>query len=258
MVSLVGLFAPLPTPFTDDGSTISEVRLARAIRWMNHRGVEGFVVASETGQSTSLSLSERKMLLEIAMRESQGRPVISNVTTFSTQASLDLAQSAHRHGVRAVIVAPPPFALLSDNELFYHYNAICQHSGTNVIAVDPQGTFTPALMSKLSTIPMLYHANPILGHCGFYTGGTHSDSFALSEMIVSPIAAFAPWLLSPKISPFTLDAELIAAGTRRVVSEALELHGLEVGPLRGPYLSLNQGLTDKLRDFLQQFQKQVA
>ncbi len=258
MLSLVGLFAPLPTPLTDDGSTISEVRLARTIRWLTQQGIAGFIVGTETGQSTSLSLSERKLLLEIAMREAQGRPVLSNVTAFSTTAALDLAQSAHRHGVRAVVLAPPPFAVLTEAELYHHYSTIAQHAGTHVIAIDPQGVFTPALIQRLENLPMFVQAQPIQGHCCIYPTGTHTDSFSFGDMVVSPMAAIAPWLLTPHMANCTLQPELAATGSRRLVSAALELHGIEVGPLRGPYLSLNTALTDLLRTFLEQSRSQAA
>src|SRR5690348_16428840 len=98
MVNLAGTFVPLVTPFTDDGATLSEVRIARLVRHFAGQGVAGFVVCTDTGEFTTLSFAERKSMLETTLRESQGAlPVLTNVSTLSTSASLDLTQHAARH-----------------------------------------------------------------------------------------------------------------------------------------------------------------
>ena len=66
MLELAGRFVPLVTPFTDDGSTLSEVRLARLVRFYLDRSVEGLALATETGEFGTLSQDERKQLLEWA------------------------------------------------------------------------------------------------------------------------------------------------------------------------------------------------
>src|SRR5689334_12427820 len=98
---LRGSFAPLVTPFTDEGSSISEIRIARLIRALREKGVEGFALATETGEFSSLTLAERKNLVEIAMRETQqSMPLIVHVTASATSSVLDLAQHAERHGAK--------------------------------------------------------------------------------------------------------------------------------------------------------------
>ena len=109
MEGIAGLFAPVVTPFTDDGSTVSDVRLSRQVRYLIDRGIAGFVTTSDTGEFLATSFAERKEVLEIVIREAHGRPVLAHVSTMSTSSSLDLAQHAARHGARAAVLMPPYF-----------------------------------------------------------------------------------------------------------------------------------------------------
>lgn len=116
MVGQHPILVPLPTPFTDDGTQASEVRFARAMRWHMDRGANGFLVGSEAGEWWSLSLAERKTAVEWAVREARGLPVYVHCTAWTTAASLDLAQSAQRHGANGVIFTVPPYPALSEKE----------------------------------------------------------------------------------------------------------------------------------------------
>lgn len=117
MVGQRPILVPLPTPFTDDGVQSSEVRFARAVRWHVERGADGFLVGAEAGEWWSLSLSERKVLVEWAVREARGLPVYVHCTSWTTAATLDLAQSAQRHGATGLLFSPPPFPLLTPEEV---------------------------------------------------------------------------------------------------------------------------------------------
>src|SRR5262245_29997013 len=124
MEGLHGLFAPIVTPFTDDGATVSEVRLARLIQHLLGKDISGLVTCTETGEFLSLSSSERKSMLELTLRESQGKPVLTHVSTMSTSSSLDLAQHAGRHGARAAILMPPYYGKYSDAEMLKYFEVV--------------------------------------------------------------------------------------------------------------------------------------
>ena len=58
VVDLPKLLVPLVTPFTDDASSVSEVRLARLVKHLGGQGVEGFVINSDVGEFTAMSFGE--------------------------------------------------------------------------------------------------------------------------------------------------------------------------------------------------------
>ena len=72
MANVKGNFTPLTTAFTDDGRTLSEVRMARQVKFWMERGVTGFYLGGETGEFLTVVTSERKTALEIVQRECHG------------------------------------------------------------------------------------------------------------------------------------------------------------------------------------------
>ncbi|MCC7435067.1 MAG: dihydrodipicolinate synthase family protein [Methanoregulaceae archaeon] len=249
MRNLVGLFAPLPTPFTDDTSSISEVRLGRLIRHFLDEGVQGFVVGSTVGEFSTLSLAERKHMLELTVRMAEGHPVIVHATCFATSLTLDLAQHAARSGANLLIVSPPPFGEFTDDEVYQFIAFVAHHASLPVAVVDPTRRITAALRERLDALPTVMQTASVSGIAAFYPEGTHSDQFALNEARISPIVTLAPWRLYPDALAHWLPEPLRHAGSARVVKAALELQGFECGPLRGPLASLQDSLRGALTDF---------
>lgn len=239
MEGLSGLFAPLVTPFTDDGAAVSEVRLARLMRHLIERGIAGFAVATDTGEFVSLSLSERKSLLEIVMRESGGRPVVVNVSTMSTSASLDLAQHASRHGARAAILMPPYFGRYSSEEVFRFFETTAHFGNIAIIAVDPQGRIDEVLAVRLSAIPGVLVAESIPQP---NPHPPYTDSFRLGSMVVTPTALLVN---SGDIS--ALDTLIADYGGKRICKMGLEILGVEVGTPRAPTMLPDREVYDTLK-----------
>ena len=137
MLGLSGLFAPVSTPFTDDGETVSEIRLARLVRHLLAHGISGLVCCTETGEFITVNTSERKQVLEIVLREARSVPVLAHCTRLGTAQTIDLCQHAARHGARAAVVMPPYFGTYADQEIEQHLRRIVQHANLPVIVVDP-------------------------------------------------------------------------------------------------------------------------
>lgn len=220
MVNLAGSFVPLVTPFTDDGATLSEVRIARLVRHFVGQGVPGFVVCSDTGEFTTLSFAERKAMLETTVRESQGAiPVLTNVSTLSTSASLDLTQHAVRHGARAAIIMPPYYGELSEAEMVEHIRCVASYSGFTLIVVDPRGALSVQSRAALTATQGVCLAGNSPGRPTSTT-----DWFRVEPLLVSPAFMF------PDSNP-----EVFAQGNRAAISKALfESLSLEVGRPRMP------------------------
>jgi hypothetical protein len=220
MVNLTGALVPLVTPFTDDGSDLSEVRLARLVRRHVAEGAAGFAVCTELGEFTTISFSERKRLLELTLRECQGAlPVLTHVSTLSTSASLDLTQHAARHGARAAILMPPYYGCLSQPELIEHIRCVAAYAGFPIIVADPMGQLTAASREHLATLQGVTVALALDG-----LEHPASDWFEADSLSVSPITAF----------PST-NAQIFSTGQRSAIAKALyEADGLEVGRPRMP------------------------
>lgn len=239
MLDCKGNFVPLPSPFSDDGMTLSEIRIARMVRWYLNAGAEGFVVCTETGEFSTLSFSERKTMLEFVLRETRGTvPVLANVSSLSTAASIDLAQSAGRHGARGVVIMPPYYGDFTADETLAHLHAVSAYGKVPVILVDPQGKVTPEIQSRLADWGNVAVAEP-----NFWRY-TRSDAFTCGGISVQPWMAASP---SQAADPNVLEA-LKTFAAAKVAKAALEIQNLDLGSPRPPMRRLTGELAHSLQE----------
>ncbi|HEY3782701.1 MAG TPA: dihydrodipicolinate synthase family protein [Fimbriimonadaceae bacterium] len=259
MQTLEGLFAPLVTPFTDDGSTVSEIRFARQIRYLLEQPVDGFAIGTECGEFTSVSSSERKQLLEWGLRMTTGRPIMVNVSSMNTTMSLDLAQHASRHGARAVILMPPYYGTFTAEEIIGFIRNVSHYSNMTTVVVDPLQVITSEVRAGLQDSHDLLFANDIdssgHSHLSCHKGFTSTDEFAVQECICSPLALLRPKLVASAMKGANVDlAKLIileeTLGRTRVSKAGLEAVGLDMGPPRPPLRGLGGSVGSVLRTLL--------
>lgn len=215
-------FAPLPTALTDDGHQISEIRLVRMMRWLRESGPVGWVVCTDAGEFPTLSLGERKQVLEIVAREAaQGGDVWVNVSAPSTAASLDLAQHADRHGAIGVILSPPEYGPYSDDEMLDYYHVVARHGHLQVFVVDPTSQLSPGLRKSLEAIPDV-------DLTGLQSKST--SWFQWKQLKCRPLRAVGI------AAEGNADTNLLLEkfGSARFIKTALEELEIEAGPLRGP------------------------
>lgn len=223
--------------------------MARLIAWLKLRGVVGFAVGTETGEYPVLSLSERKQLTEIVVREARGLPVLVNVTAVATTAALDLAQHAARHGAFGCILAPPR-GDFTDDEIFQFYSSVTNNAAVPIGVVDPLGRLDDELEHRLRAITSLVFPTPASGLAALRGGRTYTDEFSFPEAVLSPVVTFAPQSLHPNAQPTLIPLSLRNAGSARLVKAALIMQDMEMGPMRGPYQSLPMSLLGTLRQAL--------
>jgi 4-hydroxy-tetrahydrodipicolinate synthase len=259
MQTLDGLFAPLVTPFTDDASSVSEIRFGRLMRFLLACPVDGFIVGSDTGEFATLSQSERKTMVELTARDSSGKPFLVHVSSLSTSASLDLAQHAGRHGARAAILMPPFYGTYTADEHIGFFRTVSHHASIPVIVVDPQGLISEDIGQAIASFTNVQFGTPLSqrveAHLSCYKGLTASDEFALGNCIASPLALLRSEQVVAQLNGETTDlAKLIileeTLGRARVSKAGLEAIGLEVGPPRSPLKPLTGAVAQALRTLL--------
>ena len=111
-MKLVKLKGSLPAslcPFRADLS-IDEDAFAGHVRWLVEASKGGGVVCNgHAGEVASLTRTERKRVVEVAVREAKGRaPVVAGVYTDSVPDAVALARDAEAAGASAILLFPPP------------------------------------------------------------------------------------------------------------------------------------------------------
>lgn len=238
MTEVSGLLAPLVTPFTDDGQSLSEVRMARLVRHLVSRDIAGFVVNSDTGEFTSMNLSERKSVVEYTIRDAQGKPVLVNVSALNTNAALDLAQHADRHGARGIVVMPPYYGVFADEEIARFFDSLAAYCEQAMIVVDPLSRLDADLLAHVGGLRSTHIAESVYGP----GHPTRTDTFRSGGAVCTPVGQIRQ---HGEIAALT--NLMNSFGSIAVCKAALEFEEIEVGHPRAPRVPLSDERRQVLR-----------
>jgi len=118
----VGVNPALVTPFARDES-IDEDAFRNLIHCVIDH-VDGLVPCGTTGEFNYLTPQENRRLVQIAVEESQGKPVIAGTGAAGTKQAVELARGAQEAGATACLVVCPYFFHPSDKGIYQHYYEI--------------------------------------------------------------------------------------------------------------------------------------
>lgn len=119
-----GINPALVTPF-DKEENIDEEAFRRLIRFcLPH--VDGLVPCGTTGEFPYLKPQENRRLVEIALEEAKGKPVIAGTGAESTKKAIELTCNAKEAGATACLVVTPYFLHPSDKGIYQHYYEIAK------------------------------------------------------------------------------------------------------------------------------------
>ena len=117
-----GVNPALVTPFAKDQS-VDEDAFRALIRHVIDN-VDGLVPCGTTGEFNYLTPEENRRLVEIAVEESQGKPVIAGTGAPGTRQVIELARNARAAGATACLIVCPYFLHPSDKGIYQHYYTI--------------------------------------------------------------------------------------------------------------------------------------
>ena len=135
---LRGAFTALVTPFTPDG-TLDEAGFRRLVRWQVLAGIDGLVPCGTTGESPTLSSSERERLIAVTVevvreRASQDRVrVVAGTGTNDTAATIAATRRASELGADAALVVAPYYNRPDSRMLEAHFRAIADDGDLAIV-----------------------------------------------------------------------------------------------------------------------------
>ncbi|MCX7342126.1 MAG: dihydrodipicolinate synthase family protein [Hyphomicrobiales bacterium] len=157
--SSVNWAGPMPavtTPFDRNGALDRASFRANVDRLMK-LGATGVVASGCTGEFWSLSPEERKAVYADAVEAVAGRgTVIVGVGCVGPADTIALAREAKAAGADGVLVLPPYFVKLSDDEIFTHYKTVNAAVDLPIMVYNIPGNavnaVTPALADRLADL----------------------------------------------------------------------------------------------------------
>jgi 4-hydroxy-tetrahydrodipicolinate synthase len=142
------LMVALITPFTSPAGSPDLAAIPPHLRWLEAQGAQGIVPCGTTGEGPSLSLEERRAVIDTCLEHRGSLRVIPGTGCANLPETIAATRYAIERGAEAAMVLPPFFFKnLSDAGLLAYYRAVCD-------ALPPGGKIVLYHIPPVSQIPI--------------------------------------------------------------------------------------------------------
>lgn len=269
-VHLDGVLSAPVTAFTSKGE-IDEERTAEHIDYLLANGISALILLAVTGEFASLSVAERKRIIDFSVKHVVGRvPVIAGISDSNLNAVLELGSYAASAGAQAVFLTPPYVYGYTEPEVIRFFETVAHEIDLHIQLYNAVGigrNLTPSMVAELAQIDnvlSIKEGNPgqlsdviaLVGHklSVFCARDSYLlETLALGGSGVTSVTGIVTPALITEIHRAWTSGELERARTlqRRIlkltnllvkrsypagVKAGLELIGLPVGAPRAPLL----------------------
>lgn len=128
-----GCGTALVTPFTEDGAIDFE-ELRKLIEFQILEGIDSLIICGTTAESATMSLEEKKAVIEFSVQIARKRiPIIAGTGGNNTKASIDLSKYAEKVGADALLLVTPYYNKTTQRGLISHFTAIAESTKLPII-----------------------------------------------------------------------------------------------------------------------------
>ncbi len=150
----------LVTPFRDD--KLDEETYIKLIHFHIKNGTNGLVPAGTTGESPTLSHGEHEKVIELCVKESNGKlPVFAGTGSNSTEEAISLTTHAEKIGADGALIVTPYYNKPTQEGLYQHYKAINDKCGIPILIYNIPGR--SVIDMSVETMAKLYELKNIIG-----------------------------------------------------------------------------------------------
>ena len=154
--SNVALVTPFKNGKLDDASYI------KLIHFHIKNGTNGLVPAGTTGESPTLNHEEHERVIELCVKESDGKlPVIAGTGSNSPEEAISLTSHAERSGANGALIVTPYYNKPTQEGLYQHYKAINDKCGIPIIIYNIPGR--SVIDMSVDTMARLFELKNIVG-----------------------------------------------------------------------------------------------
>ena len=272
-------------------------KLEEIINWQIDEGTDCIVIAGTTGEGATLSMEEHSEVIRRTVEFTKHRvPVVAGTGSNCTRAAIQLSQEAEESGVDGLLSVTPYYNKATQTGLIKHYSAIADSTKCPIILYNVPGrtgcNLLPETVATLvktkSNIVGLKEATGNMaqasktmylcdGKLDLYSG---EDGLVLPMMAIGALGVISVWSnVAPRqvhdMCQAFFNGDLETA--RRMQAEALPLidalfsevnpipvktamnmMGLEVGPLRSPMCEMGAVNAAKLAEVMKAYGLKLA
>ena len=150
----------LITPFKNNA--LDEEAYIKLIHFHIDNGTSGLVPAGTTGESPTLSHKEHQKVIDLCIKESEGRiPVIAGTGSNSTDEAISLSTHAEKAGANGVLIVTPYYNKPTQEGLYQHYKAINDNCGIPILIYNIPGR--SVIDMSVDTMARLFELKNIVG-----------------------------------------------------------------------------------------------
>ena len=150
----------LITPFKNDRLDIESY--IKFIHFQMDNGTNGLVPAGTTGESPTLSHNEHQKVIELCIKESNGKnPVIAGTGSNSTSEAISLTTHAEKAGANAALIVTPYYNKPTQEGLYQHYKSINDKCGIPILIYNIPGR--SVIDMSVDTMARLFELKNIVG-----------------------------------------------------------------------------------------------
>lgn len=162
MKNLLGTGVALITPFKPDLS-IDIAALKRTVNHCIDGNVDYLVVLGTTGESATLSATEKKMVMEVVAEENAGRlPLVVGIGGNNTLQLAEEIQKTKLHDFEAILSVSPYYNKPTQEGIYRHFKALAQVSDKPIILYNVPGR-TGSNMEPETVVRLANDCSNIIG-----------------------------------------------------------------------------------------------
>ena len=150
----------LITPFKNNKLDVEAY--IKLIHFQIKNGTNGLVPAGTTGESPTLSHEEHQKVIELCIKESNGKnTVIAGTGSNSTAEAISLTTHAEKVGANAALIVTPYYNKPTQEGLYQHYKAINDKCGIPILIYNIPGR--SVIDMTVDTMARLFELKNIVG-----------------------------------------------------------------------------------------------
>ncbi len=291
MAIFKGAGVAIVTPMKNN-EEVNYDKLEELINWQIDNGTDSIIITGTTGESATLTMEEHKEVIEAAVRFTNHRvPLIAGTGSNSTRTAIQLSQEAEEAGADGLLLVTPYYNKASQAGLIKHYSAVADSTKLPMILYNvPSRTGCNILPETVATLfktkenivglkeatGNMAQASQTMyltdGKLDLYSG---EDGLVLPLLSIGGIGVISVWSnVAPRqvhdlcesyfkgaIAPaqklqreaLPLVDALFSDVNPIPVKTALNLMGMEVGPLRLPLCEMSDANKAKLADAMRNY-----
>lgn len=291
MAIFKGAGVAIVTPMYDN-EEVNYEKLEELINWQIDQGTDAIIICGTTGEASTLTMEEHRKVIRAAVEFTKHRvPVIAGTGSNSTQTAIQHTQEAELDGADGLLIVTPYYNKASQAGLIKHFSMIADNTKLPIILYNVPGRTgcnllpetAATLFQEKENIVGLKEATGNMtqasrtmyltdGKLDLYSG---EDALVLPMMSIGAQGVISVWSnVAPKQVHDLCDSyfkgdlataqklqkeaiPLIDALFSDVnpipVKNAMNMMGLEVGPLRAPLCDMSDDKKAKMLEVMKNY-----